>query len=232
MALSIFDNLEEANDELEKIEDEIEIPHITKEEILKNYDFNFDVDVETLEFLKEQTIKVHKKGNTFYTELGKIFKETQEKLANNKTGVFRKWFESLGFTKDTTYRMISRYNHIVALCDDIKVKDFEALPLSISYEISKESCPEFIREKVLNGQIKTKSEIKKAIKEVQNSRNQVAEEIQEAEIVEEKISYTYIKTIISELTEKLKEVEFFAKENDGLSKSEYDKLQEIIKIMK
>ena len=53
MALSIFDNLEEANDELEKIEDEIEIPHITKEEILKNYDFNFDVDTETLEFLKE-----------------------------------------------------------------------------------------------------------------------------------------------------------------------------------
>ena len=76
MALSIFDNLEEANDELEKIEDEIEIPHITKEEILKNYDFNFDVDSETLEFLKEQTIKVHKKGNTFYTGLGKIFRET------------------------------------------------------------------------------------------------------------------------------------------------------------
>ena len=83
MALSIFDNLEEANDELEKIEDEIEIPHITKEEILKNYDFNFDVDVETLEFLKEQTIKVHKKGNTFYTELGKILKEDTKILINN-----------------------------------------------------------------------------------------------------------------------------------------------------
>lgn len=66
MALSIFDNLEEANDELEKIEDEIEIPHITKEEILKNYDFNFDVDSETLEFLKEQTIKVHKRKYFLY----------------------------------------------------------------------------------------------------------------------------------------------------------------------
>ena len=232
MALSIFDSLEEANEELEKLDHEVAIPHMSKEEILKNYDFSFDVDKETLEFLKEQTVKVHNKGNTFYTELGKIFKETQEKLANNKTGVFKKWFESLGFTKDTTYRMISRYNHIVALCDDIKVKDFESLPLTLSYEISKESCPEFIREKVLNGQIKTKSEIKKAIKEVQDSKNQVAEEIQEAEIVEEKISYNYIKTIISELTEKLKEVESFAKENDGLSKREYDKLQEIIKIMK
>ena len=182
MALSIFDSLEEANEELEKLDHEVAIPHMSKEEILKNYDFSFDVDKETLEFLKEQTVKVHNKGNTFYTELGKIFKETQEKLANNKTGVFKKWFESLGFTKDTTYRMISRYNHIVALCDDIKVKDFESLPLSISYEISKESCPEFIREKVLNGQIKTKAEIKKAIKEVIQEKNEAV--IQEAEIVE------------------------------------------------
>ncbi len=231
MALSIFDSLEEANEELEKLDHEVAIPHMSKEEILKNYDFSFDVDKETLEFLKEQTVKVHNKGNTFYTELGKIFKETQEKLANNKTGVFKKWFESLGFTKDTTYRMISRYNHIVALCDDIKVKDFESLPLSISYEISKESCPEFIREKVLNGQIKTKAEIKKAIKEVQEKKSK-AEEIQEAEIVEEKVPYTYVKKMISELSKKLKDLDTFAKDNDGISKDTYDKLQEIIRIMK
>ena len=231
MALSIFDSLEEANEELEKLDHEVAIPHMSKEEILKNYDFSFDVDKETLEFLKEQTVKVHNKGNTFYTELGKIFKETQEKLANNKTGVFKKWFESLGFTKDTTYRMISRYNHIVALCDDIKVKDFESLPLSISYEISKESCPEFIREKVLNGQIKTKAEIKKAIKEVQEKKSK-AEEIQEAEIVEEKVPYTYVKKMISELSTKLKDLDTFAKDNDGLSKEDYNKLQEIIRVMK
>ena len=231
MALSIFDSLEEANEELEKLDHEVAIPHMSKEEILKNYDFSFDVDKETLEFLKEQTVKVHNKGNTFYTELGKIFKETQEKLANNKTGVFKKWFESLGFTKDTTYRMISRYNHIVALCDDIKVKDFESLPLSISYEISKESCPEFIREKVLNGQIKTKAEIKKAIKEVQEKKSKT-EEIQEAEIVEEKVPYTYVKKMISELSTKLKDLDTFAKENEGLSKEDYNKLQEIIRVMK
>ena len=231
MALSIFDSLEEANEELEKLDHEVAIPHMSKEEILKNYDFSFDVDKETLEFLKEQTVKVHNKGNTFYTELGKIFKETQEKLANNKTGVFKKWFESLGFTKDTPYRMISRYNHIVALCDDIKVKDFESLPLTLSYEISKESCPEFIREKVLNGQIKTKAEIKKAIKEVQEKKSK-AEEIQEAEIVEEKVPYTYVKKMISELSTKLKDLDTFAKDNDGISKDTYDKLQEIIRIMK
>ena len=231
MALSIFDSLEEANEELEKLDHEVAIPHMSKEEILKNYDFSFDVDKETLEFLKEQTVKVHNKGNTFYTELGKIFKETQEKLANNKTGVFKKWFESLGFTKDTTYRMISRYNHIVALCDDIKVKDFESLPLSISYEISKESCPEFIREKVLNGQIKTKAEIKKAIKEDQEKKSK-AEEIQETEIVKEKVPYTYVKKMISELSTKLKDLDTFAKENEGLSKEDYNKLQEIIRVMK
>ena len=127
--------------------------------------------------------------------------------------------------------MISRYNHIVALCDDIKVKDFESLPLTLSYEISKESCPEFIREKVLNGQIKTKAEIKKAIKEVQEKKSKT-EEIQEAEIVEEKVPYTYVKKMISELSTKLKDLDTFAKENEGLSKEDYNKLQEIIRVMK
>ena len=83
----------------------------------------------------------------------------------------------------------------------------------------------------VNGQIKTKAEIKKAIKEVQEKKSK-AEEIQEAEIVEDKVPYTYVKKMISELSTKLKDLDTFAKENEGLSKEDYNKLQEIIRVMK
>lgn len=180
MGLSIFDSLEEANEELERAENEVVIPGINKDEILKNYEFNFDVDNETMDFLKEQTVKVHNKANTFYTDLGKIFKETQEVLSQKRYGCFYEWFEQLGFKKDLVYRYINRYNLIVAQSDIENVKKIEALPVTLSYEIAKESCPEMIRERVLAGEIKTKSELKKAIKEVQQED---IEEVQEAEIV-------------------------------------------------
>ncbi len=198
MALSIFDNLEEANDELEKIEDEIEIPHITKEEILKNYDFNFDVDSETLEFLKEQTIKVHKKGNTFYTELGKIFKETQEKLADHKDGVFVKWFETLGFKRDTVYRYIGRYN-LLANSNDIQKEKIETLSLKIAYEISKDSYSEEIKEQVIEGKIKTLEELKKFSNKVKKE-----EEIELLEYVDFELELQNIAKMLHSIDSELK----------------------------
>ena len=198
MALSIFDSLEEANEELEKLDHEVAIPHMSKEEILKNYDFSFDVDKETLEFLKEQTVKVHNKGNTFYTELGKIFKETQEKLANNKTGVFKKWFESIGLKKDFVYDNISRYKYIVGLSDNIKNK-VEELPVTLSYEISKEKCPDFIREQVISGEIKTKSALQVAIKSFEPEKKI---EISEDEISPEE-EFIKIAKLLNELRNKM-----------------------------
>lgn len=166
--------------QIEKIKESTELSKADKEEILKKYEFNFEVDAETMDFLKEQTVKVHVNTNNFYTELGKVFKETQEKLSQKRYGCFTEWFESLSFSKDMVYRLINRYNLIVAQCDVENKKKIEDLPLTLSYEISKESCPSEMREKVMSGEIKTKAELKKAIKEVKHE----AEEIQEAEIVE------------------------------------------------
>lgn len=209
MALSIFDSLEEANEELERVENEVDIPKINKEEILKNYEFNFDVDSETLDFLKEQTVKVHNKANNFYTDLGKIFKETQDILSQKRYGCFYEWFEQLGFKKDLVYRYISRYNLIVAQCDIENIKKIEALPVSLTYEIAKESCPEMVRERVISGEIKTKAEIKKAIKEVQQEEQEEMEVIQEAEVVE-KISLDKFnlekQTILNSLDVALKKI--------------------------
>ena len=109
-----------------------------KNEILNGYRFSFDIDNETEQFLKEQTFKLHSVNNKMNTELGKIFKETQDLLAKNRYGCFRAWFEELGFKKDSVYRYIGRYNLIVALGDSKKVEIVEALPIKLAYEISKD----------------------------------------------------------------------------------------------
>lgn len=156
---------------------------LNREEVLANYNFNFDdIDEETIDYLKDITYKIHSTTHKFYTNLGKMLVETQEKLANNKTGVFRKWFESIGLNKTFVYDNIARYNYIVRQTDNIKIEKVESLPVTLTYEIAKDSCPELVREKVIGGEIKTKAELKKAIKEAIQEKNEAV--IQEAEIVE------------------------------------------------
>ncbi|MBU9918874.1 MAG: hypothetical protein KTQ14_10335, partial [Fusobacteriaceae bacterium] len=177
---------------------------LNREDVLANYNFNYEeVDEETIDYLKDVTYKIHSTTHKFYTNLGKMLSETQEKLANNKTGIFRKWFESIGLNKTFVYDNIARYNYIVRLSDNIKVEKVEALPVTLTYEIAKDSCPEAIREKVIGGEIKTKLELKKAIKEVQKEK--IEEIIQEAEIV---VDYEIsLKKEFEEIMEVLSQVE-------------------------
>ena len=177
---------------------------LNREDVLANYNFNYEeVDEETIDYLKDVTYKIHRTTHKFYTNLGKMLSETQEKLANNKTGIFRKWFESIGLNKTFVYDNIARYNYIVRLSDNIKVEKVETLPVTLTYEIAKDSCPEAIREKVIGGEIKTKLELKKAIKEVQKEK--IEEIIQEAEIV---VDYEIsLKKEFEEIMEVLSQVE-------------------------
>ena len=197
---SIFSKVKKQNSELKnKNELIVDESILDRTEVLSKYEFNYEIEEETLEFLKEQTYQIHLTSNTFYTKLGKIFLETQDKLANNKNGVFRKWFENIGFKKDFVYDNITRYKYIVGISDN-KKGEIESLPVSLTYEISKESCPDFIREKVISGEIKTQSALKKAIKEVQQEEQE--EVIQEAEIVEDyeegiKLGFEIVKQMIT-----------------------------------
>lgn len=131
-----------------------------KELFLQHFSVNFDTDTETLDYLKEQAFKIQSVTSKAYTELGKVFTETQDKLAKNGYGCFREWFEAIGFSKDMVYRLIARNNLIVAFCD--KQALIEALPITLSYEISKPNCPEDLRNAVLSGEIKTSKEFNQA----------------------------------------------------------------------
>lgn len=156
-----------------------------KNEVLRSYQFNFEIDKETEQFLKEQTFKLHAVNNKMNTELGKIFKETQDLLAKNRYGCFRAWFEELGFKKDSVYRYIGRYNLIVALGDSKKVEIVEALPIKLAYEISKDDCQEELRNRVLNGEITS-------LADFMEQKKLKLSQIDEAQVVEESKDYSSI----------------------------------------
>lgn len=156
-----------------------------KNEVLRSYQFNFEIDNETEQFLKEQTFKLHAVNNKMNTELGKIFKETQDLLAKNRYGCFRAWFEELGFKKDSVYRYIGRYNLIVALGDSKKVEIVEALPIKLAYEISKDDCQEELRNRVLNGEITS-------LADFMEQKKLKLSQIDEAQVVEESKDYSSI----------------------------------------
>ena len=216
---SMFKKISKQNDDL-KIKSEVIISEeiLDKSEILSHYTFDFEIDSETLDYLKDITYELHKETKNFYTKMGKLLSETQEKLSNNKTGVFKKWFESIGLKKDFVYDNISRYKYIVGLSDNIKNK-VEELPVTLSYEISKEKCPDFIREQVISGEIKTKSALQVAIKSFEPEKKI---EISEDEISPEE-EFIKIAKILNELRNKM---------NGKATKKEINELKKVSTILK
>lgn len=122
--------------------------------------------------LKEKEIALKSIFSSAYTQMGKTLKEAQELLSNHdKTkGVFEAWYSSLGFKKDSVYRLISRFN-LLANCEEKEKNIIESIPLSLAYEISKNSCPSLLKEEVLEGNINSLKEFKKNLRELIEKEN-------------------------------------------------------------
>ncbi|AEL18607.1 hypothetical protein [Borreliella bissettiae] len=137
--------------------------NIEKKEIIsierKSFDYN-KLDKDISDFLKKKQYEIFNIFNNTYTKIGKILKDAQDKLKGNNqyNGLFYQWFKSMGFKKDKVYALISRYNLLIENSD--KQLTIEKLPLSLSYEISKKSCPSILKAEVLNGKINSLKEFK------------------------------------------------------------------------
>ncbi|PNZ87399.1 hypothetical protein [Staphylococcus devriesei] len=93
-------------------------------------------------------------------EVGKVFYEAQQEFSDyNNGGLFEKWYSSLGFKKRNVYNYIQIYNEVQQLHGD-QLETFEELPKRLQLEISKPSHIPELKEKVLEGDIKTHKEYK------------------------------------------------------------------------
>lgn len=159
MSNPVFDLIGKSYNDIK--EEKVEVSSINDVIILENEEFDYgEIDSGTAELLKRKEFEIKNIFSKAYTDIGRILFEAQEELSgkNQYDGVFYKWFISLGFKKDKVYSLISRYKLLIGNSD--KQVLIENLPLSLSYEISKESCPEELKEKVFSGQIKTLKEFK------------------------------------------------------------------------
>lgn len=151
--MGVFDNIEKKSKEIAKKSKSNEV----QADVKKHITFSFEAEPETLDYLKDQTVKLNSSMSKAYTEVGQIFTETQKELANNKNGVFENWYTDLGFNKKQVYRWISRYEFISCQNDTIK-NLIENLPVTLSYEISNPNCDSALVEKVLKGEISSLKE--------------------------------------------------------------------------
>ena len=122
--------------------------------------FNYAVlSAELGDYLRHKEEQLKNEYMNFTANCGRIFAEAQERLANNKNGLFEKWIESMGFKRDTVYRMIQVHKFVSSQIATISEQEiFAKLPKMLQYDIAAPSAPPQLVEQVMNGDITTHKE--------------------------------------------------------------------------
>lgn len=121
-------------------------------------------------------------------EVGKVFYEAQQEFSDfNNGGLFEKWYTSIGFKKQNVYNYIQIYNEVQQLDGD-QLETFEELPKRLQLEISKPSHIPELKEKVLDGDIKTHKkykELERQLKQRDEQNAQLQSQVEQAQRSEE-----------------------------------------------
>ncbi|MBF8029170.1 hypothetical protein [Staphylococcus capitis] len=121
-------------------------------------------------------------------EVGKVFYEAQQEFSDyNNGGLFKKWYSSLGFKQRNVYNYIQIYNEVQQLHGD-QLETFEELPKRLQIEVSKPSHIPELKEKVLDGDIKTHKEYKeleRQLKQRDEQNAQLQSQVKQAQRSEE-----------------------------------------------
>ncbi|WP_342610228.1 hypothetical protein [Staphylococcus hsinchuensis] len=121
-------------------------------------------------------------------EVGKVFYEAQQEFSDyNNGGLFKKWYSSLGFKQRNVYNYIQIYNEVQQLHGD-QLETFEELPKRLQLEVSKPSHIPELKEKVLDGDIKTHKEYKeleRKLKQRDEQNAQLQSQVEQAQRSEE-----------------------------------------------
>ncbi|MCG2229385.1 hypothetical protein WL283_05700 [Staphylococcus epidermidis] len=121
-------------------------------------------------------------------EVGKVFYEAQQEFSDyNNGGLFKKWYNSLGFKQRNVYNYIQIYNEVQQLHGD-QLETFEELPKRLQLEVSKPSHIPELKEKVLDGDIKTHKEYKeleRQLKQRDEQNAQLQSQVEQAQRSEE-----------------------------------------------
>lgn len=158
----------------------------------------------------ESVIRTETAG--YFTMLGAKFKEAQELLASHSSGTFEKWYTSMGFKRQTVYNLIQRFEFSSSPTIGGREESFEALPLTLSYAISKPDAPSELVEKVLDGDITTHKDyiaLKKQLAEQTERAEKLEKEVTDLDVrLDEEIHNSYeLEDVITNLQAQVKKLE-------------------------
>lgn len=131
-----------------------------------------ELDGDTAKNLRDCETVIRQETAGYFTLMGAKFKEARELLANHANGTFEKWYTAMGFKRQTVYNLIQRYDFLGSPTIGGREDTFEALPLTLSYEVSKPDAPAELVEKVLDGDITTNAEYIKLKAELERTREE------------------------------------------------------------
>jgi chromosome segregation ATPase len=202
------------------------------------------LDKTTSEFLHKKETNMRDIVGKAYTDLGRELKEAQEKLRRQGTteGVFQKWYESLGFNSKQVSRLLQRYE-LLTNCQEPQKILIEELPVSLTYEIAKPSANQDLKEKVLDGEVKSLKEykeleaklkqaeldadsVKKQLERAESKPPKLIEKVVEVERVVDNTDYDLIAKLRQQLESNEKEKQLLNKKLE-LQQSDIDEVNKI-----
>lgn len=146
-----------SNSILNRMKDKVsEISHLKEQEVEIKEQYISKIDYKELEIdetlvddlilWEEKALNSIKSIKKNLIDLGRVFKNANELLANQKNGTFRLWYEKLGFKKDFVYMCLKRYGFYMELEDKkiYEIPDKTIKEISKLKDISKEKLREII----------------------------------------------------------------------------------------
>lgn len=196
---------------------------------IQTFDYSI-VDDQTAQFLqlKEQEMQSIVLNSSI--QLGEKLIEAQEKLAKFNTGIFEKWFTSIGMKKQTIYNYINQAQFVHQMDEYKQIEMFQELPTTLRTEISKSSAVPEAVELVLSGDIKTTKEYRELEKQLKQKDKQIESlsdvitdlDKRKPETIEKiPLDYSIIKEENKELKKSLESVKSSLK----LSRTQYELLE-------
>lgn len=146
------------------------------------------VDSETQNFLEEKSLIILGIQSRSAYDIGKQLLEAQQKLSSFRTGIFEKWYLSLGFKKTKAYEYINHYDFIRSQGERYKIDKFESLPKKLQADVSKKTADERVNEAVFNGDVKSHKEYKQLERQLKQKDERIsALESAEPRVIEKRV---------------------------------------------
>lgn len=224
------------------------IANITNNDI-RQIDFLFDYNLLDIDNLEKEKLKKHEKNLLFHrkqinkatVDMGRAFTEAREVFIKSHSESFVNWYEQLGFNKDQVSVAMNRYQLTVEY-PNAKDNIINLSDVAIK-EVTNKKTPDYIKEKVISGEIVTGQQIKKEREnnsralekfpqEEKNNSKALEKfpEIEEAEIVPKTISYEKIEKVIRDLEKRITDIEVNSLE--GNSEDIYEKLKKALEVLR